>query len=212
MTDTHVIFVPKDGVPHTLAAGSALVASIESSANDLILVYYEGNLYNAVNMRDYPSRVMNAADRQATRYPTSAVQGFKPEELIEVGRYDYHAKRITSLTNAAHLRAWLPDEAGWVDQTIATQAQTMEARLRRLIDEGLTFSTVTEVFAACRTPRELAYVQAAQGNDQLSDGALEVDDGAIVSEGGDDGAYVSAWLWVERAAAGLEEDDEEEAA
>lgn len=38
-------------------------------------------------------------------------------------------------------------------------------------------------------------IEKAQG--QCRDGELEVDEGAIVSRGDDDGAYVMAWLWVE---------------
>lgn len=205
MTDTHIIFIPKDDVEHTLALGSALVASLQSAADDLVVTYYEGNVYDAVNMREYPMRVMNAADRQATCYPTSAVCAFKREELVEVGRFDHFAKRITSLANVDLLRKWLPGETHWIDQSVASLAQTLDARLRDLIEEGLTFSTVVEMFAQRRTQRELAFAQAAQEHSMLSEGALEVDASAIVSEGDDDGAYVSAWLWVDTAKAGLEE-------
>ena len=39
------------------------------------------------------------------------------------------------------------------------------------------------------------YIKAAQELHN-SDGSLEVDDGAPVSRGDDDGAYVQAWVWV----------------
>ncbi|MGH8156573.1 MAG: hypothetical protein ACREPQ_00505 [Rhodanobacter sp.] len=46
------------------------------------------------------------------------------------------------------------------------------------------------------------------------DGEIEVDESAIVSEGDDNGAYVSAWLWVSFEDSALdksvEPDDEEE--
>ncbi len=46
-------------------------------------------------------------------------------------------------------------------------------------------------------PSEEAYREAAQSHPLVSEGTLEVDDSAIVSEGDDGGAYVMAWLWVE---------------
>jgi hypothetical protein len=39
------------------------------------------------------------------------------------------------------------------------------------------------------------WIQAAQDLHHR-DGECEIDDNAIVSEGGDNGAYVSAWVWV----------------
>lgn len=39
---------------------------------------------------------------------------------------------------------------------------------------------------------------------------LEIDDAPIVSEGGDPGAWVSAWVWVTDAEAGVERDEEDE--
>jgi hypothetical protein len=40
------------------------------------------------------------------------------------------------------------------------------------------------------------------------EGSIEIDDGAILSEGEDNGTYVQAWVWVDFA--GTEFDKEEE--
>jgi hypothetical protein len=45
--------------------------------------------------------------------------------------------------------------------------------------------------------RDARIVALAQA--QARDGELEIDEGAVVSEGDDNGAYVSAWLWVDFA-------------
>ena len=37
------------------------------------------------------------------------------------------------------------------------------------------------------------------------DGELEIDHGAVVSKGDDDGAYVMAWLWVTDKEAGIDD-------
>lgn len=41
------------------------------------------------------------------------------------------------------------------------------------------------------------------------DGEVEVDDGGIVSEGDDNGAYVQAWVWVDYAGTDLDKESEE---
>jgi hypothetical protein len=48
-----------------------------------------------------------------------------------------------------------------------------------------------------------AYREAAR--EQCRDGELEVDDGAVVSFGGDPGAYVAAWIWVSDEDAGIKQ-------
>jgi len=59
-------------------------------------------------------------------------------------------------------------------------------------------------------PRCQAFRNAADQK-YASEGSIEVDDGAVVSEGDGDGAYVQAWVWVYCEDAGLPSklDDEE---
>lgn len=38
------------------------------------------------------------------------------------------------------------------------------------------------------------------------DGEIEIDDGAQVSEGGGNGAYVSAWVWIDLAGTDLDKE------
>lgn len=42
------------------------------------------------------------------------------------------------------------------------------------------------------------------------EGEIEIDPGAIVSMGGDPGAYVMAWVWVSNEEAGIESEEEDE--
>lgn len=44
----------------------------------------------------------------------------------------------------------------------------------------------------------------------VSEGTIEVDDGATVSRGDDEGAYVAAWVWVPCEPLNLDVDDESE--
>lgn len=58
--------------------------------------------------------------------------------------------------------------------------------------------------------RHEKYREAARAQYE-DEGTLEIDEGALVSEGCDPGAYVQAWVWVYNDAAGIpDEDDEEE--
>lgn len=43
----------------------------------------------------------------------------------------------------------------------------------------------------------------------MKDGVAECDDGALVSEGDDPGAYVMGWIWVTNADAGLPYEEED---
>lgn len=62
------------------------------------------------------------------------------------------------------------------------------------------------------TDRTQRIVQLAKQHRLVSDGELEVDDNATISEGDDNGAYVQAWLWVDFSGTELNKnlDDEEE--
>jgi len=114
MADTHVIYVPKDANDLGIAPGSGIVGNVEQQYPDRILVYYEGNVYDAENMRRFAERVYNAADRQVARYPTSAMMAVRRDELIEVGRFDHGRMRVTAISNPTELLRWVPDEAEWV--------------------------------------------------------------------------------------------------
>lgn len=41
------------------------------------------------------------------------------------------------------------------------------------------------------------------------EGTLEIDDGAVISEGGENGAYVQAWVWVSFSGTELDREDPE---
>jgi hypothetical protein len=73
---------------------------------------------------------------------------------------------------------------------------TSKEALRALIAKGLTFADVIATFAESRTPEELAYVALAD-EQHGAEGECEIDDIAAVSES-EEGAYVMAWVWVEK--------------
>ena len=104
------VYCPKPSSPfaRAIAAGSGIVGDPNRSHDGLILVYYEGNLYGAVNMQKYSERVLHAADRLATRYPTIACQYIPADQLKAIGTYDRGSKGF-ALSDPEALRAWCPD-------------------------------------------------------------------------------------------------------
>jgi hypothetical protein len=61
-------------------------------------------------------------------------------------------------------------------------------------------------YTANETPenqeRWAAYRKAAKAQWE-EEGEIEIDDGALVSEGDESGAYVAAWVWVNKLDAGI---------
>lgn len=45
----------------------------------------------------------------------------------------------------------------------------------------------------------LAVVEFARKDHRIHEGELEIDGDAVVSHGGDNGAYVQAWIWIDFA-------------
>lgn len=75
--------------------------------------------------------------------------------------------------------------------------------------EGLAIGDVLKFFYDRATPRDRAIAALVETNDEL-----EID-GAITSEGDDNGSFVLAWTWVSFSGTALdkdkEDDDEEDA-
>lgn len=101
------IYVPSPGgrVSQYVAPGSGIVGVADEKRPDRVRIWYEGNLYDAENMRTYKDRLMHAADRAATNYPTVARATVPKDDLIAVGVYDTE-------TWSATFDAWFSNVAG----------------------------------------------------------------------------------------------------
>ncbi len=79
-----------------LAPGSALVGIPREDGS--ALVYCEGNVYGAENLKEFGERAACAAGRLFARYPTTALANLSAEraaeELVEVGTIDSYAWRF----------------------------------------------------------------------------------------------------------------------
>ena len=90
MDRTYHVIIPKPGTPleFTVREGSGMIASDSPLQEGRAKVDYEGNLYDAINLRDPLDRIRCAAGRQVQGYPTIARSSAKWEELVIVGTLD----------------------------------------------------------------------------------------------------------------------------
>lgn len=81
------VYVPRPGTyaAQRIAKGSGIVGV---PAGDEVLIHYEGNLYGAQNIRTFEDKLLHAADRLLTNYPTSAKMQVPETDLEAVGTYD----------------------------------------------------------------------------------------------------------------------------
>lgn len=105
-----------------IKAGSAIVTTGGDTEGDEggIRLYYEGNIYGAENLRDYKERILVAAGRAMTAYPTTAFV-YIPKKLYrelftEVGQVVLLNKRMVVQLNDSS------EQNGWASTTSTTQA------------------------------------------------------------------------------------------
>lgn len=104
MTST-IVYVPKsEEVQARIAPGSGIVCA--ETDKPYRMLYFEGNIYNAVNIRTFADKVLIAAGREAENYPTVAKYLVDPAEVEEVGTFDGHS---ITVTNEDALREWIGD-------------------------------------------------------------------------------------------------------
>lgn len=84
----HTVFVPKPNSHafSSIAKGSAIVGKEYESLG--YMVYYEGNLNGAENIKTFEDKAMIAAGRLEENYPTTAKMLCRKGDLIIVGYFD----------------------------------------------------------------------------------------------------------------------------
>jgi hypothetical protein len=113
------ILVPRPGTlaDAVIANGSGVVAVPAEEDPGKLRVYYEGNLYNAANMRTWADRVRHAAERLTAAAPVIATGVSEPDEFLEVG--SFAAPEGVVLANNEEARSalarWLGVSAGDLD-------------------------------------------------------------------------------------------------
>jgi hypothetical protein len=77
-----------------IAPGSAVVAMLADDFDHLV-IYYEGNLYGAENLRTWEQRLECAAGRLVAKYPTVARMTVENTAVRPLGEYDTVTKTVT---------------------------------------------------------------------------------------------------------------------
>jgi hypothetical protein len=128
------VYLPRRG---TLAAviidaGSGVVGTMEG---DRLLADYEGGRYSFQSSWGYADRVMHAAKRHASQYPTIARGLFPLDELEEIGVYDDQLGTVTLAgpEAAERLGEWLGRP---VEETDLRTSELVHERRRRMTDPG----------------------------------------------------------------------------
>lgn len=124
------LHILQPNIPVNIAPQSAIVASEDTPH----IVYFEGNLFNAVNLQTYWERLKCAAGRLITRYPTSALQEIQPSDYTVLGylqaEKDPFALYIKEISNPAALSNWaqenIADIMGPVWDAPMTFSQAMQ--------------------------------------------------------------------------------------
>jgi hypothetical protein len=110
------VFVPLAGTLPNIKRGSGIVGSDAPPQHgyQMTEIDFEGNLYGADNIRTYADRVMHAADRHETKYPTVARMTVPDDTLVYVG--DFDGKRVNfDPVNFLALAEWLDAEGSLFD-------------------------------------------------------------------------------------------------
>lgn len=107
---TRTVYVPNPtvanlGISHILV-GSAIVSDGVEDSESRIVIDYEGNRYGAQNLTRFAQRVLVAAERQASAYPTVARMSVGAWHLTPVGEWTGREVRLIP-QGAVDLAAWL---------------------------------------------------------------------------------------------------------
>lgn len=94
---TLTVYLPRDIERPLLGIreGSGIVGGCQPAPSGRIAVDYEGNIYGSNGLSRYANRVLHAAGRHATAYPTVARARVEADELVAIGEFDETSGEIT---------------------------------------------------------------------------------------------------------------------
>lgn len=83
------VYIPRKNsrLANIVTPASAIVKS-KPISDTSVMVYYEGNVYGAENIKTFEDKCLLAAGRAKDRYPTTALTIVPLEEVIDIGVYD----------------------------------------------------------------------------------------------------------------------------
>lgn len=106
LTENVEVYVPAAGREDALgiAPASGIVGRVQDDGR--VLIYSEGNLHGAENIRTYADRLAHAASRMAVAYPTTSTRLVSAGDVVRVGSFDPEWGRVR-LDDEVALARWL---------------------------------------------------------------------------------------------------------
>lgn len=105
-----IVYVPHpdSDLRHFIDEGAAICGGAERG-DGRVEIDFESNRYGAENMKTYEDKLLHAADRHVTRYPTVARRLVGLSDVIAVGTYDVEGQ-ILYITQEKHLLGWTGED------------------------------------------------------------------------------------------------------
>lgn len=90
-----IVYLPSGSDPSTarIVRGSAIVGQPQPGS-DQVRIYFEGAIYDQLNVRALADRASHAAGRMVEEYPTTATGVVPRDALVVVGTFDLREGRI----------------------------------------------------------------------------------------------------------------------
>lgn len=96
---------PWEGEWNVIHHGSAIVGR---DSGPLLVLDFEGNVYDAANLQRWHERLLHAVDRAHNRYPTRARLVSSKPRMARIGTVRYDGKEMWfEVTDRFRLAAWL---------------------------------------------------------------------------------------------------------
>jgi len=102
------VYVPKLATLPEIRPGAGIIGSPRVDDPDKLLIDYEDNQAGASNIQTYADRVVHAADRHLTGYPTAKRMLADADDLLLVGTFDTHSG-VVDVSDSQVLESWLTE-------------------------------------------------------------------------------------------------------
>jgi hypothetical protein len=121
------VYVPKLAALPMIQPGAGIIGSPRADHPGKLLIDYEDNHAEAINIQTYADRVLYAADRHLTGYPTTKRLLVDTVDLLPVGTFDTRSG-VIEVNDSQALESWLTDEEGVIPD-LQTQTRATLPRL-----------------------------------------------------------------------------------
>lgn len=128
--------VPLSFADEEIKKGSAIVGF--GTDLDTVDIYYEGNIYDIDNLRQFEERLLIASGRLESKYPTVARMRVNLSDLLCIGRWDNDAKRFELSPECVTVFQEYTGETRFVyDVTVGDQTISVTSKLEQPFRETL---------------------------------------------------------------------------